>query len=108
MKALSPSQILLIKFLAWVPSPGRACCYFPMIKVRKNILRKIYERIIVDRGGRSPIPGFAFRGRKSCGMQGRGTWAADLKGAGEVEAGARTERWRLPWSGRPETAQNER
>jgi len=29
-------------------------------------------------------------------------------GAGEGEAGAWTERWRLPWSGRPETAQNER
>jgi hypothetical protein len=31
---------------------------------------EICGRIIVDRGGRSPIPGFAFRGRKSIGLGG--------------------------------------
>jgi hypothetical protein len=47
------------------PIPGGVCSYFPLIKVRKNILGKISVPIILSRGGGTPIPGVGFQGRKS-------------------------------------------
>ncbi len=43
------------KFLGWPHTRG-GCCYFPLVKVRKNILGKIYRGSILTRG-RSPVSG---------------------------------------------------
>jgi hypothetical protein len=110
------------KILWAAPYQGWSVSASPSIENHKN-LRADHCR----QGGRmGPILGYAFPGPKILqvwggagkgrgerllhgGHQGRpGAAATVWTGAGEGEAGAWTERWRLPWSGRPETAQNER
>ena len=43
------------------------CCYFPQIKVGKNILGKIYGRSILTRGVMGTIPGLPSRAENSPG-----------------------------------------
>ena len=62
-RAHQPGQILLLEFLGLGPITEEAYGCAPLIKSRRNFRKNIWT-VLIRLGGRSPVLGFAFPGRK--------------------------------------------